>query len=530
MHGLAKVGSASDPPRLALSNGKAFDLENEIFLLTVIVIAGILIGKAQKRHPSQAMPDDPEDPLDRTLLHWSAKDRFTFRDLLNGGICITGRSGSGKTSSSGTEIALAILMSMKSGGLILAAKPEDRHMWQAMFDKAGRGDDLLVFGPDTPLRFNFLAYVLAMGGQTRDVTRCITVIGETLRAADTKGGESADFWEREQERMIYNAVETVKQAEGSVSAPMIQKFINSAPTSLEQIASPQWQAGYCNQCLAKAFAKPKSAIESHDYQLATDYWLSEFPTMADKTRSSILTGVMGILHVFNTGVVRELVSTTTNVSPDQMIEGKWVLVDMAPAEWGDSGALIAAGWKYLVQRRILRRRAEPGDNVVVIWADEYAQFANSYDAQYLSQCRSHLGCLVVLTQSLHSYYMSMKGESGKHQADALLTNFSTKIWHALGDTATAEWASGLIGKGREIFVSTSMAPREDVYDELMGRTKVSSSASEHYEAILKPNVLMNGLRTGGRANKRICDAIVMRSGEAFANGQNWLWREFRQGL
>ncbi len=65
---------------------------------------------------------------------------------------------------------------------------------------------------------------------------------------------------------------------------------------------------------------------------------------------------------------------------------------MAPAEWGDSGALIAAGWKYLVQRRILRRRAEPGDNVVVIWADEYAQFANSYDAQYLSQCRSHLGC------------------------------------------------------------------------------------------------------------------------------------------
>ncbi len=52
-------------------------MERTFYLLTLIVIAGILIGMAQKRHPSQAMPDDPEDPLDRTLLHWSAKDRFT---------------------------------------------------------------------------------------------------------------------------------------------------------------------------------------------------------------------------------------------------------------------------------------------------------------------------------------------------------------------------------------------------------------------------------------------------------------------
>ena len=59
------------------------------------------------------------------------------------------------------------------------------------------------------------------------MSTCITVIGETLRASDTKGGESADFWEREQERMIYNAVEIVRLATGSVSAPAIQKFITS---------------------------------------------------------------------------------------------------------------------------------------------------------------------------------------------------------------------------------------------------------------------------------------------------------------
>jgi len=401
-------------------------------------------------------------------------------------------------------------------------------MWQEIFETAGRGDDLLVFSPTTPLRFNFLGYVLEMGGYTRDVTRCITVIAETLRASDTKGGESADFWEREQERMIYNAVEIVRLATGSVSAPAIQKFISTAAMSPGQIATPEWRAGFCNQCLADAFEKKKPGVESHDFQLATDYWLGEFPAMAEKTRSSIMTGVMGVLHVFNTGIIRELVSTSTNVSPDAMLAGKWVIVDMAPAEWGDMGALIASGWKYLVQRRVLRRKTQNEDPVVVIWADEYAQFVNSYDAHYLAQCRSHRGCMVVLTQSLHSYYMSMKGDTGRHQADALLTNFATKIFHALGDVQTAEWASGLIGKGREVFVGTSLAPMEDLYSEITGCSKVSTNASEHYEAMLKPNLLMNGLRTGGKANDLICDAVVIRSGEPFSDGKNWLWREFSQ--
>ena len=497
-------------------------------ILLLLILMALAVARWCEKRSFKRLPKPIRDLLDRPLLYWSDGNPFTVRDLLNGGVSITGRAGSGKTSSSGREIGQAIIGHSTSGGLILAAKPEDLDMWQDMFKKAGRENDLLVFSASTPLRFNFLGYVLEMGGQTRDVTRCITVIGETLRASDTKGGESADFWEREQERMIYNAVEIVRMATGTVTAPAIQRFISTAALNPAQITSPEWRAGYCNQCLADAFEKRTPGVQTHDYQLAADYWLGEFPAMAEKTRSSISTGVMGILHVFNTGIIRELVSTSTNVSPDDMLAGKWVIVNMAPAEWGDMGALIAGGWKYLAQRRVLRRKASNEDAVVVIWADEYAQFVNSYDAHYLAQCRSHKGCMVVLTQSLHSYYMSMKGETGKHQADALLTNFSTKIFHALGDVQTADWASNLIGKGREVFVGTSLAPIEDMLSELMGRSRVSSNSSEHYEPLLKPNLLMNGLRTGGMANSLICDAVVIRSGEPFCSGRNWLWREFSQ--
>ena len=53
------------------------------------------------------------------------------------------------------------------GGLILAANWRTFHMVESPgSSKAGRKDDLFVFSPDSPLRFNFLGYAIAMGGDT----------------------------------------------------------------------------------------------------------------------------------------------------------------------------------------------------------------------------------------------------------------------------------------------------------------------------------------------------------------------------
>src|ERR1700722_17466689 len=300
----------------------------------------------------------PRAPLDRLLLNWTPSDLLTVRGLLNGGIAVFGRSGSGKTSSSGQVIGRSIVAYPNRGGLIFSAKPEDLAMWQSIFAGCRRQNDLIVFGSlKDKWRFNFLDFVSRDGGGTRDVTRCIRTIGETLGGSDAKGhGEDGEFWEQQQERMIYNAVEVVKLGIDKVTAPDLQRFITTAAYSQHQISSEEWQSGYHNQCLKAAFRRKKTGIESHDYQLAVDYWLSEFPMMADKTRSSILAGVMGVLHVFNTGIVRQLVSTTTNVTPADLFNGKWVLVNLPPAEWGDIGSFINAGWKYLTQRANLRRQ------------------------------------------------------------------------------------------------------------------------------------------------------------------------------
>ncbi len=487
------------------------------------------VRMALKRFLSVSGPTLTRNHLDEVLCSWSEYDLFTVRDLLNGGVSIMGRVGSGKTSGSGMWLGQAIVNFRRSGGLILCAKPEDRAMWQRIFANAGRECDLFIFEPDGSFRFDFLDYVLKFGGDTREITECVTTIGEALRSGNSNGRENERFWEQEQKRMIYNAVEIIKRAMGRVTAPDLHRFITTAANCPEEIASDRWRQQFQNQCIQRAFASRKSAIEAHDYQNAETYWLGEVPGMADRTKSSILVGVLGLLHVFNTGIVRTLVSSETNISPDVMLDAKWVLVDMPPAQWGASGNFVNAGWKYLTQRRILRREAAPGDAINVIWADESQLFLTSFDAEYLAQCRSHLGCMVFLTQSLHSYYATLTGDAGRHQADALLTNFHHKVFHALGDAESAHWASGLLGKELQTFIGGSSAPQGDMFDTLMGRSRFNGSFSQHYESVLQPNVFMNGLRTGGIANRYFVDGIVVRSGEApSTDGKNWMWTSFSQ--
>jgi type IV secretory pathway TraG/TraD family ATPase VirD4 len=468
--------------------------------------------------------------LETVLLDWTRSDPFTVRDLLNGGIAIFGRSGSGKTSSSGKVIGRSLIEYPRSGGLILGAKNSDVPMWQEIFSGCGRHRDLIVFGSlKDKWRFNFLDFVCQTGGHTREVTRCIRTIGETLHTGDGGGhGEDGAFWEQQQERLIYNAVEIVKLARGRISAPEMQRFITSAAYSPQQLSSEQWQEGFHNQCLKAAFSRRKSAIESHDHQLATDYWLGEFPQMADKTRSSILAGVMAVLHVFNTGIVRELVSTSTTVTPNDMFNGKWVLVNMPPASYGDNGTFVNAGFKYLTQLANLRRQVGPGSCINVIWADEAQQFVNKFDAHYLAQCRSRMGCVIFLTQSLASYYGALKGEGGRHQADALLSNFNHKLLHALGDVQTAEWAASLVGRSLQTFVGGSTQDQGDMFDSMFGRSSYTGNFSEHYEQILQNNAFLSGLRTGGPDNGFLADAILVRSGMPFSNGASFIPCTFSQ--
>lgn len=492
---------------------------------TALLVTGLFCAamtRLRRRRTKQVL-----SALETVLFDWTKLDPFTIRDLLNGGVAVFGRTGSGKTSSSGKLLARKIVQYARSGGLILAAKPEDRVYWEAIFASAGRSGDLCVFSPAEPLRFNFLDYETRHGGHTRNIVNCLVTIAETLRVGRASGSSDEPFWPQQNERMFHAAVEVVKLATGKVTAPDLQRFIMGAAIDLAELQSPKWQEDFHCQLLNAAHQAPKSKVEEHDFQLAVDYWLAEVPRMGERMRTSILAGVMGLLHVFNTGVVRELVSGETNFSPDEMLTGKWLLVDMAPTEYGELGRFVCAGWKYLTQRRLLRRAAQADDTIHVIWCDEAHQFVNSFDSTYIAQSRSHLGCMVFLSQSLPGYYAAFPGASGRDDVLALLANFGHTIIHAT-DAETAEWAAKSLGMRKETLFSGTAGPPADPYDQLLGEPRASSTFSEHYEKVLQDSVFMNGLRTGGEVNGRQADAIVLRFGQPFSTGDNHLFRTFSQ--
>ena len=128
---------------------------------------------------------------------------------------------------------------------------------------------------------------------------------------------------------------------------------------------------------------------------------------------------------------------------EDMLEGKWVLVNFPPSEWGAAGMLISTGWKQLMELAVLERHATDDDPFVTIWADEAHQFVTGGaggDSSFIAQSlgRTYGLSWSSPTQSVSSFYAGMKGEAGKHQADALLANFSHVIVHA-SDPVTAKW-------------------------------------------------------------------------------------------
>jgi hypothetical protein len=497
-------------------------------LLLIVFLAAKLL---EKRQASGSRPGAAtDDPLDRAVLPLSARDTLTLRDLLNGGVAIFGRTGSGKSSSSGFVLGNGLVRCAGTGGLILASKPEDKAFWEKIFVDAGRGDDLVVFEPDSHWRYNLLDSELRSGADTRELTQMIVTISETLkRNSNSRGGENDAFWEQLKERTIYNAIEIVKKATGGLTAEDLQQFIVNAATSPDEMNKPAWQTGFHNRCLEMAFYAHKTPAEEHDFRLAFDFWLKEYPVMDQKPRSASLADVLGVLHVFCSGIVKRLLSEKTNVSPAVLERGKWILVDMPIPVHGAAGAFVNGAMKYAVQRHVLRRHALRGAHPIVIWCDEFQNYVNHFDGAFLAECRSHRGFMVILTQSIHSFYGSMGGQNGKHRADALLTNFAAlKVFHALGDEQTASYASSLIGKSLQGFFGSSMAPMDSVGSEMTGDSKLTTNMSERLELTLQPSVFMNGLRTGGVENGLVCDAVVIRSGVPFADGNSWLRCAFSQ--
>lgn len=475
-------------------------------------------------------------PLDLELFRWTAEEPFTLDDACKG-VQVFGMTGSGKSSGSGRLLAESYLRH-GFGGLVLCAKPGEADTWRGYCDRAGRTDDMIVFAPRGDHRFNFLDAELtrpgAGAGLTENILQLFMTVAE-VASRGSGGGQGRNdegYWLRSLQQLLRNVIDLLVIGTGAVSVPDLYRVTVSAPTGFDQANDPGWQRqSFCWQCLQRGEAATKTGYQAHDFQLVADYFLLEYPGLSEKTRSVIVSTFTSMVDVLNRGVLRELFSTTTTVTPDDCLAGRVLVIDLPVKEFAEVGQFAAVLWKYLFQRAVERRDVRANPRPVFLFADEAQLFTTGTDALFQTTARSARCCTVYLTQNVHNYHAAYGKEAGPAAAKSLLGNLTTQVVHALADADTATYVADLIGKSRQWFMSNSSShPPNPMTADLWGQAspQASSGFSEQLQYTVDPAELFR-LRTGGPASGYLVDGLVWRGGRPFVStGRSYLWTTFPQ--
>lgn len=516
--------------------------------------------------------------LDTKLLRLSGSDYFTLRDACQG-VHVFGGIGSGKTSGSGKALASAYLRA-GMGGLVMAAKPEEVDLWLRYARENGRSNSVLLFG-DRGGAFNFLTYELARQGPDGigSVVECLMRILEAARLSKGEGRTGDSFWEDTTRQLLRNTIPVLYAATGAVRIPDIIRFVSSAPISVEQLQSQEWQAtSFMFQALLANRNQPVIPMHEAEFEKTSNYWRYEFAQLDPKTRGNIAISLSTALDRFNRGRLHRAFCTDTTLVPELTFHGAIIIMDMSALTWNEDGVIGQMLFKYMWQRAVLARNAlEPRhrDRPVFLWNDEAQYTVNSFDADFLSTCRSSRACSVYLTQSLPTYYARMGGPQPQHQADMLLANFVTKIFHNNADPTTNRWASDTIGRsmqrrfnessGHSSGTSTGMNAGEsgswgsnssvggssdrrggggaswssgsnsgggDNWGRNRGRNSGTSQSFGYSEAMdveIEPAVFARDLVTGGSANRGRVTGLWLSAGRRFHDSnRNYLHVSFQQ--
>ncbi len=473
--------------------------------------------------------------LSTVLLKFNDGELWTIQDACQGTQCF-GSTGSGKTTGSVAAIAESFLLA-GFGGLFLTAKPDDASTYLRLCEKAGRSSDVMLFRPNGTYRFNPFDSELkrrdAGAGLTHNVVAMLSALLEVSERNQANGGGDSDgYWKRANRQLCLNCVDLSVMAMDRISVPDLYRIAISAPTSLEQLQLDSWKASsFCYQCLMDADKVAKGASRKLDFKLVADYFCLEWPCLSDRTRSVVLSTFTSMLDVLNRGLIRDLMSGETNISPEMAQDGKIIIVDLPTMLFGEVGVFTQVLWKYCMQRAQERRDVQQNPRPVFIVSDESHLTVVKQDQVFQTTARSTRTAVVYATQSI-SNYLATFGSDSEAEVHSLLGNLQSKFFHQQSDIKTNQYAAELIGRSRQYLINASSSKSDtDYFASLFGQRQGQSTGgvSECYEFEVHPNDFAM-LRKGGPPHW-IVDAILYQGGRKFGpSGKSWVPVSFKQSV
>ncbi len=480
----------------------------------------------------------------RRLVKFGRRDYLTINDVVTG-TQIFGGTGSGKTSTSGRLLADAFLKS-GFGGLVLCAKPDEAQRWQKIAHANGRAKDLVIFNDSGQYRFNWLDYAqatIAADGRDLNLIELVAIISEAAKAQASRGGGDGDnqFFRDAANQLMANAFPFLRKVYGSIRLKELYQFINSAPHSREEAHNPAWaEQSFCGRTI-KRVLEAAQAGDEEAVRITNEhgeYWITEFASHGDRTRSSVVSTLTSTIYPFLSGTLNEIFCTGTNIVPEYARQGLIIVMDFPTRAHGRTGIIAQQIFKLLFQMAMESETVTRKTRPVFIWADECQFFMNAYDTDHLSVCRQQRVANVFITQDMPTYFAKMGTE---YEAESLLNKFGTRIFHATTDQRTSVYAADIVGKMQHQTLSESLSygASSNAGDSLGEREGSGSggrgvnqsrqrSRSTFIDYEIPPHYFGKELRKPTKANGGKSDAVIITNGSLFrSTKKHYIKAEFK---
>jgi len=456
--------------------------------------------------------------INTALLNFSDVDPWTVKDSFEG-VQIFGGTGSGKTSGSGAAIARAMLDNAY-GGLVLTVKKDECRQWQEWAAATGRSESVFIMKPDSEFIFNFMDYESSRGDEsdTEMVVNLFMSVIEIANSGKIAGKEA--YWVLALRQMLRNAVDVLKCAKNSISIFDMYRLILSAPQSNIDVKSKDFKTeSFCFEMMQKA-ALNESENPYPDLEISLLYWMKEFPNIAEKTRSIIVSMFTTTADAFLRGNLKKLFDGKTNLPPEYSQEGAIIILDLPVKEYGITGRIAQSIYKLVWQQAMERRDIDENTRPVFLFADEAQNFISGYDVEYQQTARSSRIASVYLSQNISNYHVAL---SSPDHANSILGNLSTKIFHSNSDVKTNNWASEIFGKTMQDI--TGFGQNRDAE---AGTSSTSVNVNKQLQYLVEP-LEFTTLSNGGLSNNLLVESIVHQSGRIWnITGSNHMRATFKQ--
>jgi hypothetical protein len=379
----------------------------------------------------------------------SENDMWRIRDACEG-LLIFGAVGSGKTSGSGAAVARAFLKA-EFGGLVLTVKPDEAARWERMCRETGRSNDFIHVTPTSGHRFNFLQYEIQRPDErlavTEDLINLFRTLMNIMSRSKGHGLANEEFWTNTTNQLMRKLIEVFLLAGEPVALDGMVRFINRAPLD----GKGDWRRREMFADVlqrAQEYARTEgSGVDWRIFMDCLEYWTQTFPNITDATRSGFITSFTSMADVLSGRGIHEMLATDTNLTPELILSGKIVVLDIPLKGNVQGGLMVQAMFKLLFQQAV-ERRADKGSTSArpaFLWEDEGHLFFSQNDVQFQPTSRDCRAPHVIISQNLSNFFQQGHNQ---HAIEAVFSAMNTHIFHTNGDMTTNKWASERIGLDR----------------------------------------------------------------------------------